>query len=206
MIGALRFLLNPVQRLLIRFIPVDDPWERFPHNVPLRVFGVGAQRDFAWYFEGESAVTVTSVDEIQEWLLGCEYATDMHVFQSPDYWQHPRTFEQLRKGDCEDHALWAWRKLVELGVDAEFVVGAQLSRAGELLDPPSRHAWVIIRAGNDTLLFETAAKEREHMLLPVDANVRAQYRPEASVDAQRKRHGYFGYALSVREHYARTRK
>src|SRR5205085_1473130 len=68
---------------------------------------------FAWYFEGQSAVTVGSVDDVCEWLLECEYVHDPELFHEPDFWQHPRTFERLRKGDCEDHALWAWRKLVE---------------------------------------------------------------------------------------------
>src|SRR5690348_3236184 len=46
----------------------------------------------------------------------CEYVRD--PVHERDFWQHPKTFEQLRKGDCEDHALWAWRKLTELGISA----------------------------------------------------------------------------------------
>ena len=42
------------------------------------------------------------------WLLGCVYARDRDLFRNPDYWQHPCNFEGLRKGDCEDFALWAW--------------------------------------------------------------------------------------------------
>jgi predicted transglutaminase-like cysteine proteinase len=34
--------------------------------------------------------------------------------------EHPGAFERRRRGDCEDFALWAWRKLAEVGVDAEF--------------------------------------------------------------------------------------
>ncbi len=38
-------------------------------------------------------------------------------------------FRGKRRGDCKDHALWAWRKLNELGIAAELVCGQ--SRADE---------------------------------------------------------------------------
>ena len=68
-------------------------------------------------------MAVKSLQEICEWLVGCDYADDEAFFNEPDFWQHPVMFEQTRKGDCEDHALWAWRKLVELGFEAELVRG-----------------------------------------------------------------------------------
>jgi hypothetical protein len=111
---VLKFLLEPVLWLILRKLRVDDPWERFSHRVPLHIYGGGSRRDFSWYFEGDSAVSVQSLEEIQEWLLGCEYAHDMHLFQESDFWQHPRTFEQLRKGDCEERAEYR----SEVGVDA----------------------------------------------------------------------------------------
>lgn len=184
--------------LILKYLPVDDPWERFAYHFPVHFFGAGSERDFTWYFEGESAVKVTSIEDVQNWLLECEYASDMHVFQRSDYWQHPRTFEHLRKGDCEDHALWAWRKLVELGHDAEFVSGHQLA-ASRVSDEDSGHAWVVIRRDDELVLFEAAAKSRDSMLRPLNAGVRAEYRPEFGIDAKHKRHGYFGRLLTLKE-------
>ena len=83
-------------------------WRRYAASVPLHAYGLGARRDFSWYFEGRSTVDVASLDDIMAWLLGCVYARDRDLFRNPDYWQHPCNFEGLRKGDCEDFALWAW--------------------------------------------------------------------------------------------------
>ena len=92
-------------------------------RVPASAFGPGSQRPFAEYFEGESRVPVGSIDGIVAWLQTCEYVTDLELFHQPDVWLHPGAFERLRRGDCEDFALWAWRKLAEIGIDAEFCVG-----------------------------------------------------------------------------------
>ena len=77
-------------------------------------FGPGSRCDFAHYFEGESHVPVASIDDIVRWLTSCEYDTDIALFHEQDVWQHPADFEQLRRGDCEDFALWAWGKLAEI--------------------------------------------------------------------------------------------
>jgi hypothetical protein len=167
------------------------------------MYGGGARQDFGWYFEGKSSVSVTSIGEIQDWLVGCEYAEDMELFQEGDFWQHPRTFERLRRGDCEDHALWAWRKLVELGYDAELVSGQQLSESGGVTIA-SGHVWVVFKQGEETFVFETAAKSKDRMLKPLQ-NVRNEYRPEAGVDAARRRFAYYGYLLTMRERRARRK-
>ena len=92
-------------------------------RVPASAFGPGSQRPFAEYFEGESSVRVGSIDGIVAWLQTCEYVTDLELFHKRDVWLHPGAFERLKRGDCEDFALWAWRKLAEIGIDAEFCVG-----------------------------------------------------------------------------------
>jgi hypothetical protein len=199
----LKFLLDPFLSLILRTLRVDDPWERFSHRVPLHVYGGGSRRDFQWYFEGESAVEVKTLEDIQDWLLGCEYAHDLHLFQEHDFWQHPRTFEQLKKGDCEDHALWAWRKCVELGIEAELVSGQQLSEAG-VSDEESGHVWVVLKRDDETFVFETAAKSKDRMLKPL-REVRAEYRPEVGVDAKRNRFAYFGWLLTLKEQRERRK-
>ena len=184
-----RVLMQPVIQLLLRVIPKRDPWMRVSRGVPLSLYGKGSQRDFGWYLEGESTVRVGSVEEIQDWLLACEYVDDRELFNEQDFWQHPRTFEHLRRGDCEDHALWAWRKLVELGVDAELVSGQHDNGS---------HVWVLFTHNGELHLFETVAKSRAAMIRPV-SSVRDIYRPEVSVNSKRQRFAYHGYLWTLRE-------
>jgi hypothetical protein len=189
-----RVLMQPIVQLVLRVIPKRDPWTRVSRRVPLSLYGRGSQRDFGWYLEGESTVRVGSIEEIQDWLLACEYVEDRELFNETDFWQHPNTFERLRRGDCEDHALWAWRKLVELGVDAELVSGRQLSDG----DDRTGHVWVVVHRDGDVHVFETVAKRREMMLRPLSA-VRDLYRPEVSVNGRRERFAYHGYLWTLRE-------
>ena len=132
--GLLFWPLRPLWRLFLRVVPVADPWERLNYRVPAKRYGPGSIHDFAWYFEGASGVATSSVEDIQEWLLGCEYVSDPDLFRVADYWQHPRTFEQIRRGDCEDHAIWAWRKLIELAPRPNRVILA--IAAPDLLERP----------------------------------------------------------------------
>ena len=110
-------------RLATRLVGRESAWKRVPMRVPASVFGPGSRQPFAEYFEGESCVHVRSIDDIVAFLQTCEYVTDIELFHKLDFWQHPAAFEKLRRGDCEDFALWAWRKLAELGIDADFCVG-----------------------------------------------------------------------------------
>ncbi|HEX8718203.1 MAG TPA: transglutaminase domain-containing protein [Gemmatimonadaceae bacterium] len=183
----LRWALSPVLRLAIRLSPESDPWGHLGYVAPLKAFGSGSRKDFSWYFEGESTVEARSIAEIRAWLAGCEYESDANLFQEPDFWQHPRTFEQLRKGDCEDFALWAWRKLVEMGIDADLVVG----RTMPLLEGDSRHAWIVFRKDGKEYLFEPAWRG-DTAIRPL-AEVRKDYNPEFGVGANRKRFSYAGY-------------
>lgn len=194
---VLRVLLDPILGLVLRLVPARDPWERFAQRLPLRLYGSGSRRDFGWYLEGDSHVPVGSIDDIQDWLLGCEYADDKDLFHESDFWQHPQTFEHLRRGDCEDHALWAWRKLVELGIDAELVSGQQLASSG-ISDGNSGHVWVVFRRGDETMVFETVAKSKDRMLKPLHA-ARAEYRPEVGVNGARKQFAYHGYLVTLKE-------
>ena len=112
---AFAWLVYPVGRLLVQIMPEDDPWERLSVAPRLHMYGSGARLDFPKYLGGPSTVAVTSIEHIQNWLLGCRYERDEVLFAEPYFGQHPTTFEHLRAGDCEDFALWAWRKLIELG-------------------------------------------------------------------------------------------
>lgn len=188
---ALAFILRPVFRLYVRRFPVGDPWERLDSVPRLALYGAGARHDFAHYLAGASAVDVASVEEIQAWLLGCRYESDEALFNEPDFWQHPATFERLRAGDCEDFAVWAWRKLLGLGIDADLVTG-HLLKEGRLA---GRHAWVVYRVGGAEFLVEPVARSRQHMIVPL-ALARAGYLPQFGVDRAARRFAYAGYLLA----------
>lgn len=187
-------ILAPISHLLLRFADAPDPWARQPRAIAPSQFGRGSQRDFRWYFEGESAVPAASVDDICAWLLECRYLTDIALFRKVDHWQHPRTFEELRHGDCEDHALWAWRKLAELGLEAELVSGRRIVSAIESHD----HAWVMFREGGVEFVLEAVSHTRELMVMPA-ADVRAEYRPHVGVNARFETTVFGGMLLTMQE-------
>jgi hypothetical protein len=182
-----------IQRAVGRHTVRRDPWERVACTVPLSAYGLGARRGFPWYFEGQSRVSVGSVDDVLAWLASCHYVRDETLFFEPDFWQHPCTLEHLGKGDCEDFALWAWRKLAELGEHAEFVAGRcrvlPSSRSGNL---GNGHAWVHLRRNDDMLLLDPTMSTSAAMLRPLSA-VRDDYLPEVSVDTTFTRYAYLGY-------------
>ena len=191
--GVAAALITPVRRafhqLRLRFFPVRDPWVRLPYEAPLGMFGDGARHGFDWVFEGESGVSVASFDDVVAWLAECRYETDTNLFHESDYWQHPKTFEQLRRGDCEDFALWAWRKMVELRMDAELVIGRRVPPGSE----NSRHAWIIFRDGGDEYVFEPVMRDRQVAIRHV-RHVRGEYIPEFGVTGARQRFYFAGYA------------
>jgi len=172
------------------WIRTNDPWAAISHPVPFRYFGLGSKREFEWYLDGRSTVAVASVEEIKRWLLNCAYQRDEILFKDPDFWQHPSMFERLRKGDCEDHAIWAWRKLKDLGIPARFFTGRVLAPVN---GGRGYHAWVVFEHDSKSWLFETVAFHVERMVLPLD-EVRSAYIPHFSVDHALSIQMYCGYA------------
>lgn len=73
--------------------------------------------------------------EMRRFLSGCRYADDPVVRGRQDYWAPPEEFERTREGDCDCFAMWTWRQLCEMGIEARVVVGLA-GRHG------ARHAWV----------------------------------------------------------------
>ena len=149
-------------------------------EVPAAAFGPGSRCQFIQYFEGASLVSVSSIDDIIAWLQTCEYVSDADQFHQRDVWQRPSDFEALRRGDCEDFALWAWRKLIEIGVDAEFFVGRVI--CGD--NRPSRRASMrgsSIAAATEVCVFEPAARDRQGMIQPW-SDVKDDYIPHFAVN------------------------
>jgi len=182
-------LAKPLLRLVARAVPSpDDPWQKEEAKIRPRRFGPGNIHDWPWYMGDKSTVEVKSLKDIVDWLRKCKYVGDRVQFHEPDYWQHPIAFETTRRGDCEDHALWAWRKLKELGIPAEFVCG----RGGPMTAKDNVwHAWVMTTLDDQLYLMETTAKARQEMTLPF-AEVKQRYCPAFSVDTQFKTYRYAG--------------
>jgi hypothetical protein len=171
--------LMQLLELLVYHYRLPLNYEREPTTIHHTQFGAGSRRPFTDYLNGESHVTVQSVEDICRWLQQCEYVRDAELFNQRDVWQHPGEFEALKKGDCEDHALWAWRKLKELNVPAEFVVGrAQWSEN----ENGGAHAWVAYRENDRTYILETTHKKRS-LIYPLEA-IQERYHPWYSIDEQ----------------------
>ena len=83
-----------LQHLARALVPGSDSWERFDIAPPAGAFGPGARQDFAWYLTGQSAVGVSSGEDVRDWLLGCAYVHDPGHVAGADAWQHPCEFER----------------------------------------------------------------------------------------------------------------
>jgi predicted transglutaminase-like cysteine proteinase len=170
-------------------------------DVPTAAFGPGSRWQFAHYFEGESCVRVTSIDDIVDWLGTCQYVSDTDQFHERDFWQQPCSFERLQRGDCEDFALWAWRKLAEIGVEAEFYVGRVV--CGDEPSVDRYHAWIVYRVDREDFLFEPAALDRQRMIRPLSA-VKDEYVPHFAVDCRFVTSAFVGCTLDSHHEAAPT--
>ena len=187
-------IAKPILRRATRDLTDDDVWSKTKEPLPKESFGPGNLHDWPWYLEGRSTVEVKSAKEIVDWLRGCKYVGDSILFHEKDFWQHPITFENMRKGDCEDHALWAWRKLKELGIPAELVFG----RSGPASASGNHaHAWIHLDLGGQRCLMETVADSRHPMTFPLD-EIRRNYCPAFSVDTDLNTYRYGGCIEFVR--------
>jgi hypothetical protein len=171
-------------------LPPAGYWHKRESEVPRYNFGKGAKKEFSWYFQGKSKVDMRSVKEICKWLTKCEYMSDIDLFVEDDFWQHPVTFEYLRKGDCEDHALWAWRKLCELHVPAEFVCGQWLEHVNGAVKETG-HAWVNFQdlETKHWVVMECTEKNPKKVVLPFSV-AEEYYFPEFAIDGELKTYRY----------------
>ena len=80
------------------------------------MYGAGSRRKFSWYLEGAVDSGIMNLEEMKYWLSECEYVTDDELFNERDVWQHPITFERMRKGDCEDFSIGKYFSLISVGM------------------------------------------------------------------------------------------
>ncbi len=183
------------------------PWERYACDVPIHAFGAGSHHPFSWYFSGQLATPAASVNELSDWLEGCSYRRDADQFNAADLWQHPTHFERRREGDCEDFSLWTWRKLVEMGCEAEFVAGwvrAEASKPGDTQPGDSLvgHTWVQYRDAGQTLVFDPVVRDPGRVVLPLE-KVAPTYIPQVSVDQTFQGYVYGGYLTTLHARWKR---
>jgi Transglutaminase-like superfamily len=118
------------------------------------------------YLSQPLSVSCSSILELRAFLMQCRYVSDQEQFNKPDYWMPPEEFEQRKKGDCDDFALWTWRQLMAMGHRCRFVVG----RAGRYGDG---HAWVTLTEHETNFIVEPLSAwlgERFPCLAPCDTN------------------------------------
>lgn len=123
----------------------------------------------------------SNLDEMRKFLNRCKYVSDEKQFRKKDYWQPPEQFEETKRGDCDDFALWAWRQLLQMKYDARFVVGTS-GRYGE------GHAWVTFDKDGKSFLLEPLISG-VGLRLPRLSIIR--YRPEFSVSWDGEKISYY---------------
>lgn len=112
-------------------------------------------------------------EQVRDFLAGCLYSKDVVEHGGRrDVWLHPEDFEERLRGDCEDHALWAWVQLARMNWDVRFTVG--------ILDGTG-HAWVTSYRRTSIQVIETTEKSRDKLLIPA---LGSAYEPVWSVDSQ----------------------
>jgi hypothetical protein len=179
-VRVLWFLIWPPRlwRLLHGIYRANTSGDKQRVPFPAHFFSV-PPRPMEDYLEGDTEVDADQLADLRAWLEDCEYAHDSLEFGHVDYWSHPNEFETRRRGDCDDHAVWAWREMQRLGIDAELVVGLAPAPG---LRPAQAHAWVRFEAFDETWNFETTAKGDGGCLLPVDEAARWGYVPWFGID------------------------
>ena len=75
------------------------------------------------YFNKPLRINPKSLADIEASLITCRYLSDQKTRSQSDFWEPPDIFEKRMTGDCEDHAIWAWRQLHQLGYKARLVIG-----------------------------------------------------------------------------------
>lgn len=152
--------------------------------IKFNLFGTGSDKPLETYLADETAVSPTTLDEIVTFLQSCKYERDIHQFDKADHWMLPSELEETKRGDCEDHALWAWQKLKNLGIPAEFVTGVYKTHKGEW----GGHAWVMLRKDGKLYVFESVDKKGS-MLHPWET-AKEKYRPGLSIDHEMRTFHY----------------
>ena len=100
----LQRLCSPLIRWMLSQGKQLETWEREEIQNPfifISKIRKDIPSDFHKFLTGKLCYLPQTLEDMEQWLRGCEYATDMEQFGKNDYWQHPAEFEKRRKGDCD---------------------------------------------------------------------------------------------------------
>jgi len=117
------------------------------------------------FFDRKLDIQAETIREVSAFLATCQSVQDIDQFRLPEWWVHPVNFERYKRGDCEDHALFAWRVLHDLGHNVRLMLG---------LVRGTGHAWVQLYQDKTSFILETTAKR------DVDPSIASGYVPEFS--------------------------
>jgi hypothetical protein len=128
---------------------IPEAYDAFGRKAPQVSFlrGVRPTLPMGRYVSQPLAVKCETIQDICKFLWGCRARSDQDLFNKREYFQPPEEFERLKKGDCDDFALWTWRQFMALGYDARVVFG-KVGRFGQ------GHAWVEFFQDNKCYLVE----------------------------------------------------
>ena len=133
------------------------------------------------YISQPLSIQCSTIRELRQFLSQCKYMSDEEQFNRKDYWMPPEEFEQKKKGDCDDFALWTWRQFLGMGYKARYVIGVtEKYRVG--------HAWVTIEKDGKYFIVEPQAWVYGETLPRLSF---VHYEPEGSVEWDGKRLRYF---------------
>jgi transglutaminase-like putative cysteine protease len=147
------------------------------HKTPHPTFPMGR------YVSQPLTAKCVTIEDVRQFLRGCKYVSDKEQFDKEEYWQPPEEFEQRKKGDCDDFALWTWRQLLDMGYDARFV-GGSCGRYGE------GHAWVEFFQDGKCFLLEPQYRQVGDTMPRLTT---LRYAPKLSVSWDGNRLRYFAH-------------
>jgi len=136
------------------------------------------------YVSQPLTVKCENLTAVRRFLLGCKGVADKEQFGRDDYWQPPEDFEQTRKGDCEDFALWTWRQLLDFGYDTRVVFGRH-GRYG------IGHAWFQFFSADKCYLVEPQMSSLGETLPRLTT---LRYQPKFSVEWHEGKLSYYQHA------------
>jgi hypothetical protein len=106
--------------------------------------------------------------ELFHFLSGCRFLPTVELLDNAVL---PQEFERRQAGGTFAHALWAWRKCIDLEEGPRLTIGAYHD---------SPHAWVTLYEETRAFIFETTRKDELVLLRSWEQSL---YEPWFSIDA-----------------------
>ena len=116
-----------------------------------------------------------TLDQIFEQAMTFQYTRD----GAADQWQAPSVTDRLKRGDCEDMAIWIYRELVRSGYANVRIMVGKFETSEK-----NYHTWVVCpAAGSDDFIVDPALQRRIWKRSDLSPDV---YLPLFSFDGRKK--------------------